>query len=151
MRRLGQSSWWGTREVPLRLVAGGQAGEPTEAELVGALRAGEDWAALVVWNRYASLVYGVLNRALGSAEESKDLTQEVFWRVFVGIKRLQDPSALRSYIFSATLRMLRWHLRTKRVRRFLTLSDSGDSRISRFRVEPKIAICCESSIEFSID
>ena len=72
------------------------------------------------------MVYGVLDRALGRTGESEDLTQEVFCRVFAAIGTLRDPSALRSYIYSATLRMLRWHLRSKRIGRLLSLSDSGD-------------------------
>jgi RNA polymerase sigma-70 factor, ECF subfamily len=72
------------------------------------------------------MVYGLLDRALGSAGESEDLTQDVFLRVFAAIKTLRDPSCLRSFLYSSTLRMLRSHLRSKRVRRLLTLSPSGD-------------------------
>ncbi len=72
------------------------------------------------------MVYGLLDRALGSAGESEDLTQEVFLRVFAAIPTLRKPSALRSFIYSSALRMLRWHLRSRRIRRLLTLSDSGD-------------------------
>jgi RNA polymerase sigma-70 factor (ECF subfamily) len=109
----------------LRLVPPGTS-EPDDPTLVQALIAGEEWAARVTWNRYAPLVYGVLDRALGSSSESEDLTQEVFWRLFASIKRLRDPSALRSFIYSSAIRMLRWHLRKKRVRRFLSLSDTGE-------------------------
>jgi len=99
---------------------------PDDAELVGALAAREEWAARLAWSRYAPMVYGLLDRALGSAGESEDLTQEVFLRVFARIHTLRDPAALRSFIYSSALRMLRWHLRTKRVRRLLSLSRSGD-------------------------
>ncbi|MDP9150394.1 MAG: RNA polymerase sigma factor [Myxococcota bacterium] len=91
-----------------------------------ALSGGEEWAASAIWNRYAPMVYGLLDRALGSAGESDDLTQEVFLRVFAAIKKVRDPKALRSFIYSAAIRMLRWHFRSKRVRRVLTLSVSGD-------------------------
>jgi RNA polymerase sigma-70 factor (ECF subfamily) len=94
--------------------------------LVHALTAREEWAARLAWNRYAPMVYGLLDRALGSAGESEDLTQEVFLRVFARIHTLRDPAALRSFIYSSALRMLRWHLRAKRVRRLLSLSDSGE-------------------------
>jgi RNA polymerase sigma-70 factor (ECF subfamily) len=72
------------------------------------------------------MVYGFLDRALGSSGESEDLTQEVFWRVFAAIRTLREPTALRSFIYSSAIRMLRWHLRSRRVRRIFTLSDSGD-------------------------
>jgi RNA polymerase sigma-70 factor, ECF subfamily len=111
---------------PLRLVAQREATEPDDPTLVRGLVAREEWAARAVWNRYAPLVYGVLDRALGSSSESEDLTQEVFWRLFAAIGKLRDPSALRSFIYSCAIRMLRWHLRARRVRRFLSLSESGD-------------------------
>ena len=97
-----------------------------DAALVRACIAGEEWAAAAVWRRYAPMVYGLLDRALGSASESEDLTQEVFWRVFAAFGRLRDPQALRSFIYSAAIRILRWHLRSKRVRRILLLSDSDE-------------------------
>lgn len=118
--------WWGVSRHPqLRLVDQAQLAEPDDTALVQAASAREQWAATAIWNRYAPMVYGLLDRALGSAGESEDLTQEVFLRVFAAIGKLRDPSALRSFIYSAALRMLRWHLRSKRIRRLLTLSDSG--------------------------
>jgi RNA polymerase sigma-70 factor, ECF subfamily len=110
---------------PLRLVLASEAPEPDDTTLVRALAAREEWAARTAWSRYAPMVYGLLDRALGAAGESEDLTQEVFLRVFAAIRTLRDPSALRSFIYSTAIRMLRWHLRTKRIRRLLTLSDSG--------------------------
>jgi RNA polymerase sigma-70 factor (ECF subfamily) len=124
---LRRPSWSaGNRPSAIRLVARGGEEELDDAALVGGLRAGEDWAARLAWNRYAPMVFGLLDRALGSAGESEDLTQEVFCRVFAAVGTLRDPSAFRSYVYSSALRMLRWHLRTKRIRRLLTLSDSGD-------------------------
>jgi RNA polymerase sigma-70 factor (ECF subfamily) len=122
-----RQAWWGVSRHPtLRLVPADPAGAPDDVALVRALTAGENWAATAIWNRYAPMVYGVLDRALGSAGESEDLTQEVFWRIFAAIRTLRDASALRSYIYSSAIRMLRWHLRSKRLRRMFMLSDSGE-------------------------
>jgi RNA polymerase sigma-70 factor (ECF subfamily) len=109
----------------LRLVGPREATELDDAALVRALVAREEWAATLAWNRFGPMVFGVLDRALGSSAESEDLTQEVFWHVFAAIGTLRDPSALRSFIYSSAIRMLRSHLRAKRVRRFFALSDSG--------------------------
>jgi RNA polymerase sigma-70 factor (ECF subfamily) len=122
-----RGAWWGVNRPPtLRLVSVDRAGEPDDVALVRALVAREDWAATAIWHRYAPMVYGVLDRALGSAGESEDLTQEVFWRIFAAIRNLREPSALRSFIYSATVRMLRWHLRSKKLRRIFLLSNSGE-------------------------
>jgi RNA polymerase sigma-70 factor (ECF subfamily) len=107
------------------LVGSGEAEELDDAGLVRALVAREEWAATLAWSRFGTMVYGVLDRALGSSAESEDLTQEVFWHVFAAIRTLRDPSALRSFIYSSAIRMLRSHLRAKRVRRLFSLSDSG--------------------------
>jgi RNA polymerase sigma-70 factor, ECF subfamily len=124
---LKRPSWnVGGRPAPVRLVPRDGEPEPDDAALVRGLAASEDWAARTAWNRYSPMVYGLLDRALGSAGESEDLTQEVFWRVFAAVHTLRDPNALRSFIYSAAIRMLRWHLRGKRIRRLLMLSDSGD-------------------------
>ena len=126
MERTRRTLWGHSPPSSVRLVPRDKVGEPNDVALVHALWAHEDWAATAVWNRYAPMVYGFLDRALGSSGESEDLTQEVFWRVFAAIRTLREPAALRSFIYSSAIRMLRWHLRSRRVRRIFTLSDSGD-------------------------
>jgi RNA polymerase sigma-70 factor (ECF subfamily) len=100
--------------------------EVDDATLARALVGGEGWAAPLAWRRFATMVRGFFQRALGPAGESDDLTQDVFFSVFAKIRYLREPSALRSFIYSAAVRRLRWHLRTKRIRSVLTLSRSGE-------------------------
>jgi RNA polymerase sigma-70 factor (ECF subfamily) len=97
-----------------------------DTELVRALVAGQPEAASVAWNRYAPLVFGICSRALGSEGEAEDLTQDVFSRLFARIGTLRKPSAFRSFITSFAIRTVKWELRRKRARRFLTLSATGD-------------------------
>jgi RNA polymerase sigma-70 factor (ECF subfamily) len=54
------------------------------------------------------------------------LTQDVFLRTFAGLPALRDLGALRSFIYSVALRMLKWELRRRRVRRILHLTPSGE-------------------------
>ena len=110
----------------LRVVRRVDDEECDDVAIVRGLRAGEPWAARLAWSRHSHMVHSVLHRALGPAGDSEDLTQEVFCRVFTAIGTLRDPSALRSYIYSATVRMLRWHLRRERIRQLLSLSESGE-------------------------
>ncbi len=125
MTTLGRSS----RSVPsspsLRLLASPVDGEPDNSALVAGLIAEEDWAVRSFWRQYAPVVYGILDRALGSPAESEDLMQEVLLGLFVGIKRLRDPEALRSFVVASAVLRLRRYLRWKRVRRFLLLSKTG--------------------------
>jgi RNA polymerase sigma-70 factor, ECF subfamily len=113
---------WMPPRSGLRLVTGA-ATEPDDCELVRGLCAGEPWAFRATWNRYAALVYGMMDRALGSATESEDLAQDVFLMLFRAPDRLRNPAALRSFLCSSAIRRLRSHLRAKRVRRILLLLD----------------------------
>ncbi|AGP34469.1 hypothetical protein BE04_29065 [Sorangium cellulosum] len=107
---------------------------PPEAErgglddgaLVRALVAGEPWAAAAVWNRHAPKVFRIVARVLGPGADAEDLTQDVFASVFSKVPELRDPDALGSFIVSVTLRMLKWELRRRRVRRILHLSEGAE-------------------------
>lgn len=70
------------------------------------------------WNRYAPQVYGMAARALGS--EVEDFVQEVFFRVFSKAKTLQKPASLQSFIVSFAIRILKWELRRKKARAWLS-------------------------------
>jgi RNA polymerase sigma-70 factor (ECF subfamily) len=111
------------RRPPLALAA--EPSRPDDHELVRALRAGEAWAASAVWNTYASRVFRIAARVLGSDNDAEDITQDVFARAFSGIGTLRDPSALGDFILSVALRMVKRELRRRRVRRILHLSDPG--------------------------
>lgn len=109
----------------VRLVAKAQAAPSSEA-LVQALVAGERWATDLTWEQHAPMVFRLLERSLGPSGEAEDLTQDVFLRVFSRVHTLKDPNALRSFIYSVAVRILKWELRRRRVRRFLTLSPAGE-------------------------
>jgi RNA polymerase sigma-70 factor (ECF subfamily) len=53
-------------------------------------------------------------------------------RVFARIHTLRDPDALSSFVLSIALRVIKWQLRQRRVRRILHLTDDG--------VPPEIAV-----------
>jgi RNA polymerase sigma-70 factor, ECF subfamily len=107
---------------PLKVVSSpaGSDREPADAELSLALIAGHAWAAPATWNRFAPMVYGIASRALGSGSDAEDVTQEVFYRLFMKIGTLRQPEALRSFVTSFALRIVKWELRRRRTRRWLT-------------------------------
>jgi RNA polymerase sigma-70 factor, ECF subfamily len=112
--------------LPLRLVAQPDRAAPTDTELVAALCAQEAWAEAAVWQRYAAFVHQVAHRSLGSRHDAEDILQQVFFRLFTRIATLEKPSALRSFIFSITVRTLKSELKRRRVRRWVTLSETGE-------------------------
>jgi RNA polymerase sigma-70 factor, ECF subfamily len=91
-----------------------------DATLASAGARGEAWAEREIWYRFAPMVYALLRRTLGSQHDTEDFLQEVFVRVFERLRTLQDPAALRSFIYSIALRALNEELRQKSIRSRLT-------------------------------
>lgn len=111
---------------PLRLVPGREERHFDDAELADALAAGEAWAATATWNKHAPMVFRFVHRALGPTGDAEDVTQEVFVVVFSRAREIRNREALRSFIFSVAVRMLKWELRRRRVRRIFQLSNLGE-------------------------
>jgi RNA polymerase sigma-70 factor (ECF subfamily) len=98
----------------------------SDMELARALIDGAANAAEMAWERYAPLVHRIVSRAIGPDAEVEDVTQEIFYRLFSRIGTLRKPEALRSFVISFAIRIVKWELRRRRARRWLTLSETGD-------------------------
>ena len=94
----------------------------SDAEFVAALVRREERAAQQAWQRFAPMVYGVASRALGPSADVDDLVQEIFLRFYSRVHTLSDPSAVRSFIYSISVRVIRWELRGRWLRRVLSLT-----------------------------
>jgi RNA polymerase sigma-70 factor (ECF subfamily) len=103
-----------------------QAARDRDIELARALMAGSNQAAELAWERYSPLVHRIVSRAIGPDAEVEDVTQEIFYRLFSRIGTLRKPEALRSFVISFAIRIVKWELRRRRARRWLTLSETGD-------------------------
>ena len=114
----------------MRLVAAATASpeeaSATDLELARALIDGTANAAEAAWERYSPLVHRIVSRAIGPDAEVEDVTQEIFYRLFSRIGTLRKPEALRSFVISFAIRIVKWELRRRRARRWLTLSETGD-------------------------
>jgi len=91
-----------------------------------ALKHGAEWATAETWRRYAPLVNRILSRGLGPDADVDDATQEVFLRLFRRIGGLRDATALRAFIVSVTVRVMKWQLRRRFIRRWVHLSTTGE-------------------------
>jgi RNA polymerase sigma-70 factor (ECF subfamily) len=100
----------------LSLVVGTRRGDPADRDLVVGLVAGEAWAMVETWNRFAPMVLMTARRSLGSRAEADDVAQEVFLRVFRKARTLRDPDSLRSFIYSFAVRVLKAELRRRKLR-----------------------------------
>jgi len=96
-----------------------------DAELARLAAARDPRAAALLWDRYSTLVRGVLRRSLGPSADVEDLLQDAFIGLFRTLVGLRDPEALRSYVIGTALRVARSELRRRRVRRWLSLTSTG--------------------------
>jgi RNA polymerase sigma-70 factor (ECF subfamily) len=108
--------------APLALVVPPARAEMDDRELAHALARGEEWAVAVAWHRFAPLVLGLAERALGSKSDAEDLAQEVFVRLLQRITTLRDAGSLRSFVYSIAIRTLKSELRYRRIRAWLSFS-----------------------------
>ncbi len=135
-----------SRNAYLRLVTPPPTGsdEAADVDLARALMAGTPGAPELAWDRYAPLVHGIVGRALGPDAEVEDVTQEIFCRLFSRRSRtLRKPEALRSFVVSFAVRIVKWELRRRRARRWLTLSETGevpDNQLLFMSVENRYAL-----------
>src|SRR3954470_13079609 len=73
------------------------------------------------FRRYAPLVASVALRLSGDASETDDVVQEVFLRATGGIKGLRKHAAIKAWLMSITINVLRHRLRQRRLRQFVGL------------------------------
>jgi RNA polymerase sigma-70 factor, ECF subfamily len=84
----------------LSILAGAQAGVSEEdARILRGLRAGIEEAYEELINRYEQQVYGMVYRLLGNQSDACDVVQEVFLKVFRGVKAFREQSSLRTWIY----------------------------------------------------
>jgi RNA polymerase sigma-70 factor (ECF subfamily) len=108
-----------------RLPAARGAAPADDVALARTAAEGDPAAAGMLWDRFATLVRSVLRRSLGPQHDVDDQVQEVFIRLFRQVSTLRDATALRSFVIGITIRVAQTELRRRRMRRWLTLSDSG--------------------------
>lgn len=126
---------------PLELVSSQAVSTAANAELVRAVAAGNPAAAAALWNEYGGLVYRIAERAMVSPHDAEDVTQDVFLALFKKIGGLRDPGALRSFVVSVTIRVVKWRLRGRRFRQWMAPTRDGQlPELSSRGVDPDQAL-----------
>jgi len=109
-------------EPPTRSGAG-----PSDAALVVAARAGEEWAREALFRRYAPLVNGLAFRLMGRDEDVDDLVQDSFVEALRSLGRLDAPQAFASWLSSIVVRTCGKLLRRRQLMRRFGLRRTGDA------------------------
>ena len=98
----------------------------SDATLAVDAAAGDRDAIAIIWDRYSSLVFGVLFGALGPDPAVEDLAQDVFLGFIHGAGRLRDGTALRGYLAGMAVKQAAQEIRRRKVRRWVGLTVSGE-------------------------
>jgi len=80
-------------------VAGALTLQSEEAALVAELQAGSEQAFEWLIARFHQPIYSLLARTVRNQADAADLTQEVFVKVFRGIRGFHGESSLRTWIY----------------------------------------------------
>jgi RNA polymerase sigma-70 factor, ECF subfamily len=88
-----------------------------EAAVIAELQAGSEEAYVWLISQYHSTVYGLVYRVLSDPADAADTTQEVFLKVFRGIRSFHGQSSLKTWIYRIALHEAsnrrRWWFRHK--------------------------------------
>lgn len=104
-----------------------------ESALIDELRGGSEEAFAWLISRYHQPIYSLLSRTVYNRDEAADLTQEVFVKIFKGMKNFHGESSLRTWIYRIVLHeasnQRRWWARHKQqevpMEQEVAESDSG--------------------------
>jgi RNA polymerase sigma-70 factor, ECF subfamily len=116
-----------------------------EAALIEELRAGSEEAFAWLLARYHQPIYSLLARTVRDRADAADLTQEVFVKVFRGLRGFHGESSLRTWIYRIALReasnQRRWWMRHKQheipIEQEIAESESGTPvRLKELLVDP---------------
>ncbi len=88
-----------------------------EAAIVAELKAGSEEAFAWLIAQYSQPIYSLVYRVLDDPSDAADTTQEVFIKVFRGIRRFNADSSLKTWIYRIALHeasnQRRWWFRHK--------------------------------------
>jgi RNA polymerase sigma-70 factor (ECF subfamily) len=94
--------------------------EKDDTTLVRYLVEGDVRGPRLVWQKFSPMVCRMLTRSFGPRYEIDDLVQDVFLTLFKRVHTLREPQALRAFVISITANAIRYELRKKAARAWLT-------------------------------
>jgi len=108
------------------------AARAEEASIVAELKAGSDDAYAWLIAHYHQPVYSLVYRTLNDPSDAADVTQDVFLKVFRGMKHFNGEASLKTWIYRIALHeasnQRRWWFRHKSRERALEPLQPGEGR-----------------------
>lgn len=91
-----------TKEGVLRPTSRHGTAYERDSELVEACRRGEERAMEALYHQYKRRVFGMVSRMVG-ANDAEEVAQDVFVRIFRGLRKFRGDSALSTWIYRLTV------------------------------------------------
>jgi RNA polymerase sigma-70 factor (ECF subfamily) len=115
-----------------------------EAALIAELQAGSEQAFSWLIARFHQPIYSLLARTVQDRADAADLTQEVFVKVFRGVRSFHGESSLRTWIYRIALReasnQRRWWMRHRQqevsIEQEINEGDSAPIRLKEMLIDP---------------
>ena len=111
------------------------APEPSDADLVEAIRSGSRGSREALYRRHVRYIGGMSARLLRSRELAEDVTQDTFVLAFQRIDELRDPAAVRGWLATIAVNLVRRHLRRQRFLGFFGLTVPHDAALDRLATD----------------
>jgi RNA polymerase sigma-70 factor (ECF subfamily) len=122
-----------------------------EAGIVGELKAGSEAAYAWLIGEFQQPVYGLVYRVVNDPADAADTTQDVFLKVFRGIKQFHGESSLKTWIYRIALHEAanrrRWWFRHKARETSIEPADSENSSAGENAVQVALTDHGESPFE----
>jgi RNA polymerase sigma-70 factor (ECF subfamily) len=108
-----------------------------EAALVRRVQAHDEMAFREIVERYQSKVFSIIYGILRNRNDSEDIAQQVFAKIYFSIKNFDFRSSLLTWIYKITVNECYDYLRKKRVRKLVYESDfTNDDALLMENSEP---------------
>ena len=112
----------------------------SDALLIEACRAGDEWAWTALVNKYRPLMLSIPRRYGASAEDAADVFQSVCLELFRALPRLRKADSVRSWLMTvASHEAYRWK-RQQQKKRFREAIEDVDDLVDRSGAPPSASI-----------
>ncbi|HEY7391968.1 MAG TPA: sigma-70 family RNA polymerase sigma factor [Bryobacteraceae bacterium] len=85
------------------------------ARMLEAAKAGDRTAFEHLMRRHERMVLGTAWRLLGNPEDAQDVAQEVFWKLYRNLRKIDASENLASWLYRVTVNLCRDHKRQPRM------------------------------------
>ena len=92
-----------------------------DTELIDKIRSGDQAAFKKLFDTYHKSVFRLCLRVLRDSQEAEDMTQDVFLKVFLQIKKFRGESSISTWLYRIAVNLCLNRLRRKKYERFLSL------------------------------